>query len=84
MRTKGSYYRVLHHRHKSRGGSKKAIVVVQHALLVAIWHMFSRGVTHEDLGPDHLERSDKERQTRYLLRRLHKLGVNVEVQLEAA
>ena len=84
MRTKGSYYRALHYRHKSRGGSKKAIVVVQHALLVAIWHMFSRGAAHEDLGPDHLQRSDKERQTRYLLRRLHKLGVNVHVQPAAA
>lgn len=32
MRTKGSYYRALYHRHKSRGGPKKAIVVVQHAI----------------------------------------------------
>ena len=84
VRTKGSYYRVLYHRHKSRGGPKKAIVVVQHAILVAIWHMFSRGVLHEYLGPDHFERHDKERQTRYLLRRLRKLGVDIEVHADAA
>ena len=29
--------------------AKRAIVVVQHALLVAIWHMLSRGALHEDL-----------------------------------
>ena len=44
VRTKGSYYRALYHRHKGRGGPKKAIVVVQHAILVAIRHMLSRGV----------------------------------------
>ena len=79
VRTKDSYYRGLYHRHKSRGGPNKAIVVVQHALLVALWHMFSTGATHEDLGTDHFQRRDKERQTRYLLNRLNKLGVNVQV-----
>ena len=84
VRSKGSYYRALYHRHKSRGGAKKAIVVVQHSLLVAIWHMFSTGATHEDLGPDHFQCRNKERQTRYLLNRLRKLGVDVSVQTAAA
>ena len=84
VRTRGSYYRALYYRHKGRGGSKKAIVVVQHAILVAIWHMFSRGVPHEDLGSDHFERHDRERQTRYLVRRLQKLGVDIEVHADAA
>lgn len=51
VRTKGSYYRALYHRKKAKGGPKKAIVAVQHALLVAIWHMFSTGSVREDLGP---------------------------------
>ena len=55
-------------------------MVVQHAILVAVWHMFSRGALHEDLGADHFQAHDKERQTRYLLRRLHKLSVDVQVQ----
>ena len=84
VRTKGSYYRALYHRHKARGGPKKAIVVVQHAILVAVWHMFARGVLHEDLGADHFQTHDKKRQTRYLLRRLHNLGVDVLVQGNAA
>ena len=84
VRTKGSYYRTLYHRHKARGGPKKAIVVVQHAIVVAIWHMFSRGTMHEDLGSDHYQGRDKERQMRHLLGRLRKLGVNVHVQEHAA
>ena len=43
VKTKGSYYGALYRRKKARGGPKKAIMAVQHALLVAIWHMFSRG-----------------------------------------
>lgn len=81
-RTKGSYYRALYHRHKARGGPKKAIVAVQHAMMVAIWHMFSRGTLHEDLGPDHFQGRDKKRRLRYLAGQLRNLGV--DIPLEAA
>ena len=53
----GSYYGALYRRKKARGGPKKVIMAVQHALLVAIWHMFSTGCLHEDLGPDHFRAS---------------------------
>ena len=79
-RTKGSYYRALYHRHKARGGPKKAIVAVQHAMMVAIWHMFSRGTMHEDLGPDHFQGHDKKRRLRYLVGQLRKLGVDVPLE----
>ena len=61
VKTTGSYYGALYRRKKARGGPKKAIMAVQHALLVAIWHMFQTGCLHEDLGPDHFEPRDKER-----------------------
>ena len=77
MRTKGCYYRALYHRKKAKGGSKKAIVAVQHAMLAAIWHMFSTGSIYEDLGPDHFHRHDKERRRRHLLKQLEKMGVKV-------
>ncbi len=59
-------------------------MVVQHAILVAVWHMFSNGVMHEDLGPDHFRTRDRERQKRHLIGRLRKLGVDVEVRADAA
>ena len=79
-RTKGSYYRALYHRHKARGGPKKAIVAVQHAMMVAIWHMFSRGTMHEDLGQDHFQGHDKKRRLRYLVGQLRRLGVDVPLE----
>ena len=82
-RSRRSYYRALYYRHKARGGPKKAIVVVQHAILVAIWHMLTRGVYHEDLGPNHFQTHYKERQAKHLLRRLEKLGLKVQVKQAA-
>ena len=45
VRTKKSYYRALYHRLKGRSGPKKANVAVQHAMLVALWHMLTRRVS---------------------------------------
>jgi len=46
--------------------------------------MFSTGSAHEDLGPDHFQRHDKERRLRYLKAQIEKLGVEVQVQDRAA
>ena len=83
-RTKASYYRALYYRRRARGGPKKAVVAVQHAILVAIWHMLTTGSLHEDLGPDHFERHDKERRKRHLVNQLRKMGVELEIKDEAA
>lgn len=83
-RVRGSYYRALYFRHKARGGPKRAIVVVQHAILVAIWHMLSRGTLHEDLGSDHFRERNRDRTKRHLLQRLRKIGIEVEVIESAA
>ena len=45
--------------------------------------MLSRDVYHEDLGPNHFQTHDSERQAKHLLRRLEKLGLEVQVK-EAA
>ena len=84
VKVKGSYYGALYRRKKARVGPKKAIMAVQHALLVAIWHMFSTGSVHEDLGPDHFERRDKERRLRYLVAQIEKMGVEVQMPDKAA
>lgn len=84
MKVEASYYGALYRRNKALRGPKKAIMAVQHALLIAIWHVFSTGGVDEDLGPDHFERRDKERQLRYLVAQIEKMGVEVQVPGEAA
>jgi len=83
-RVRGSHYRALYFRHKARSGPKPAIVVVQPAILVAIWHMLSRGILHEDLGSDHFRERDRDRTKRHLIQQLQKIGIEVEVIESAA
>jgi transposase len=77
VRTKKSYYRALYHRLKARGGPNKAIVAVQHAMLVALWHMLTRRVPHQDLGADYFDRRNTARTRRHHVRRLQQLGYQV-------
>jgi transposase len=77
VHTKKSYYRVLYHRLKARRGAKKAIVAVQHAMLVALWHMLQRRVSHQDLGADYFDRRHTARIRRHHVRRLEQLGYQV-------
>jgi transposase len=77
VRTRKSYYRVLYHRLKARRGPKKAIVAVQHALLVALWHMLKRGDPHRDLGVKPFGDGDTTRLRRHHVRRLEQLGYQV-------
>jgi len=77
IRTKKSYYRALYHRLKGRGGAKKAVVAVQHAMLIALWHMLKHRVPHADLGADYFDRRNTERARRHHVRRLERLGYNV-------
>jgi transposase len=77
VRTKKSYYRALYHRVKAWRDGKKAIVAVQHAMLVALWHMLTRRVPHQDLGVDYFERRNQARIRRHHVRRLEQLGYQV-------
>jgi transposase len=84
VKTKRSYYRALYHRLKARRGPKKAITAVQHAMLVAWWHMLKHRVPHQDLGVDYFDRRNTARLRRHHLRRLQQLGCQVVVVSEAA
>ncbi len=65
-----------------RRGAKRAIVATAHTLIVAAYHILRDGVTYHDLGADHFDRLAPTQLTRYLVRRLERLGH--KVTLEAA
>lgn len=77
VRSKKSYYRALYHRLKARRGPKKAIVAVQHAMLVALWHMLKHRRPHHDLGVDYFDHHNSQRVRRHHVRRLERLGYDV-------
>lgn len=83
-RTKASYYSALYRRLKPRLGSHRAVVAVEHAMLRAIWHMLKHHKHHEDLGVDYFERNQSDQIKRHHLRRLEKLGYDVQIKKKAA
>jgi transposase len=83
-RSKNSYYRSLYHRIKGRRGAKKAIVAVQHAMLVALWHMLKKRVAHHDLGVAYFDRRNTDHVRRHHIRRLERLGYDVVLVEKAA
>ena len=88
-RTRGSYLRDKFHRLRARMGPKKAAVAIAHKILVAAFHMLQRAVAvafafavavafaFADLGADYLDRVDKYRTAKRLVRRLDALGYDV-------
>jgi transposase len=80
----GTYLRDKFHRLRARMGAKKAAVAIAHKILVAVFHMLQRAVAFADLGADYLDRLDKHRTARRLVRRLDALGYDVMLRPKAA
>jgi transposase len=83
-RAKGTYLRDKFHRLKARRGYKRALVAIGHKILVSAYHMLATGADYKDLGEQYLDRLDSKRVATGLLRRLERLGYQVEVKAPAA
>jgi len=83
-RTKGTYLRDKFHRLRARMGTKRAAVAIAHKILVAAFHMLQRAVAFADLGADYLDRVDKHRTAKRLVRRLNALGYNFMLRPKTA
>lgn len=79
-RTKNTYLAAQYRRLAPRRGKKRAIVAVAHTILIAAYHMLRSSVPFQELGPDYFDRLDPESLTRYLVRRLEKLGHKVTLE----
>jgi len=80
VRKKEGYLRSFFFKLKARRGPMKAIVAVASKLLTAAYFILKDKVDYHDLGAAHLDRIDKERASRNLVRRLHRLGFEVELR----
>ena len=86
--SKNSYYAAQYRRFCRRFGKKsesKAIFVVAHSMLVAIWHILTNETDYADLGADWFDRrSDNEHHARRLAHQIERLGYKVTVEPVAA
>ncbi|MFG2794712.1 IS110 family transposase [Streptomyces sp. NPDC048419] len=85
-RTKDTYLAARYRRLAARRGKKRALVALEHSILIAVWHMFTNDAEYADLGGDYfLHRVGRARQTRRLVSQLNQLGYQVVLQpVEAA
>jgi transposase len=83
VHTRDTYMAAQYSRFLRRFGRRnetKAIFAVAHTILVAVFHMLSRGEDYHDLGADYFDRrADPERQIRRLVAQLQALGQTVTV-----
>jgi transposase len=78
-KTKDTYLGARYRRLVPRLGKKKALVALQHSMLVAIWHMLSTDTAYHDLGGDFFDKLDPDRAKRRAIAQLHRLGFKVEL-----
>lgn len=76
-RTKNTYYAARYQRLQKRRGGKRALVAIQHDMLVAIWHMARSGELYNDPGADYYEHLYPARAQRRAIAQLERLGYDV-------
>ena len=76
-RSKDTYLAAKYRRIASRRGPIKAIVAVEHAILIAIWNMITNGVFYDDLGGDYYTKLNPDKTKQRALNQLHAMGYDV-------
>jgi transposase len=84
-RKKDSYFQAQYRRLVGRRGKKRAVVAVAHSLLEVIYHLLKNPqLEYHDLGGNYFDELDPERLSRHLVKRLEKLGYDVDLKRRAA
>ncbi len=83
-RSKGTYYSAKYRRIAARRGSVRAIVAVEHAMLIAIWNMLSTGTLYCDPGDDFYTQLNPDKAKNRALDQLRKMGYDVTLNPQAA
>ncbi|MFE2710029.1 IS110 family transposase [Streptomyces mirabilis] len=76
-RTKDTYLQARYKRLAARRGPMRALVAVEHSIIIAIWHMLTDHVPYHELGGAYFTQRDPERATRQAISRLNELGYRV-------
>ena len=72
-----TYLAARNRRVASRRGPIKAVVAIEHTLLIAIWNMPTNGVFYDNLGADYYSRLNPERTKQRALNQLRAMGYDV-------
>jgi transposase len=79
-RSKNTYLAAKYRRIASRRGPVKAIVAVEHAMLIAIWNMAAAGALYDDPGGDFYARRNPDKAKRRAIDQLRVMGYTVTLE----
>lgn len=79
-RSNKTYFSAKYKRIATRRGPMRALVAVEHAMLIAIWHMLTTGEVYQDPGPDYFTRHSPAKAAARALQQLRTLGYRVTIQ----
>lgn len=79
-RSKTTYLSAKYRRLASRRGPMKALVAVEHAMIIAAWHMLTNAEFYRDPGPDYYTRHDPAKTRARAVKLLQTLGYDVTLQ----
>jgi transposase len=83
-RSHTTYLGVKYRRIQSHGGALKAVVAIEHTLLVIIWNMLRDGVAYDELGVSYQQNRTPNKTRDRAIRQLKALGYDVELKPTAA
>lgn len=81
--TKDTYLSAQYRRLAARRGKKKAIVALEHTILVIAYHLIKRQEPYRELGGDYFDKRRPEATAKRLVKRLEQLGYSVSLQQPA-
>ena len=76
-RSHDTYLAAKYRRIASRRGPIKAIVALEHTMLIAIWNMITNGVFYDDLGGDYYTKLNPDKTKQRALNQLRQMGYEV-------
>ncbi len=83
-RTKDTYLSAQYRRLAARRGKKKAIVALEHTILVMAYHLIQRNEPYRELGGNYFDNRRPEVTAKRLVKRLEQLGFSVALQQPAS
>ena len=83
-RSHDTYYAAKYRRIASRRGPVKAVVAIEHAMLIAVWNMLQTGETFNEPGRDFYSKRNPEKAKRRAVDQLRNLGYTVTLEPTAA
>lgn len=73
----GTFLNAKYRRLAKTRGKAKAVVAIEHTLLVLVWNLLTTGAFYQDPGPDYYTRRDPQRARNHAIHQLQALGYDV-------